>query len=330
MFENEKTTGRLETWELPNKAISQVFICRNQETPVPSKTVMIIIPGNPGVLQFYKSFAKSVFNNAHQVRPTLNLDVIVLQHVGHSLTDFSASESHQESIVHSWNRYFDASGTPGPLSMDQQINHKLILFDHIRTLYPKDTRFILCGHSIGCFMTLAVLRHRSQVGNIEKAVLLFPAIKEIARTPNGRVMQWISMWGVRHVVAFIVMMMRLLLMGFPVILHTILEYFTGMTSYAIEITTTYLLFQQTGLHTLTLADWEMKQVLELDVDTIKRNHDKLVLYYGPNDQWADESHYKDMKVKFPDIEAILCKDNVQHGFVVHSSGFMAEKVVQWI
>ncbi|KAJ3082027.1 hypothetical protein HDU99_003855, partial [Rhizoclosmatium hyalinum] len=104
----------------------------------------------------------------------------------------------------------------------------------------------------------------------------------------------------------------------------------GMTGAALETTVENLLHHQPGFHALTLGDWEMKQVLELDEETVERNHDKLVLYYGPKDKWADESHFKDMKNRFPDIQAILCTDNVQHDFVIHSSEQMARKVVQWI
>ncbi|KAJ3296043.1 hypothetical protein HDU79_007666 [Rhizoclosmatium sp. JEL0117] len=328
-----RKNGQFETWQLPNGAYSRVFICRDHSTKakaVGPKTVFIVIPGNPGVLEYYEPFAESVFNNAHRIHPTLNLDVIALQHVGHSRPDFAASDKSKPSIINSWNTFFNPSKEPRPLSLDQQIHHKLIMFDHIRSLYPKDTRFILTGHSIGCFMTLSVLRQRPNVDNLVKVILLFPTIKEIANTPNGKVIQWVATWGVRHTIAFIVMILRPILMFFPIVFYSIVALFSGMTGAALETTVENLLHHQPGFHALTLGDWEMKQVLELDEETVERNHDKLVLYYGPKDKWADESHFKDMKNRFPDIQAILCTDNVQHDFVIHSSEQMARKVVQWI
>lgn len=47
-----------------------------------------------------------------------------------------------------------------------------------------DTNIILMGHSIGSYISAAVLKHRPHHG-ISRVIGLFPTLREIALTPNG-------------------------------------------------------------------------------------------------------------------------------------------------
>ncbi|KPP76225.1 hypothetical protein Z043_104450, partial [Scleropages formosus] len=73
-----------------------------------------------------------------------------------------------------------------------QIEHKLaFLREHV----PRDTRLVLIGHSIGCYIILDMMKRepRLQVRvssweQVLKSVLLFPTIERMAATPQGRLM----------------------------------------------------------------------------------------------------------------------------------------------
>ena len=63
---------------------------------------------------------------------------------------------------------------------------------------------------------------------------------------------------------------------------------------------------------------------------IKKNLNKLILYYGTIDNWCPVSYYKDMKKRFPDGEIYLCQKKFDRAFVLESSHEVAEMVSSWI
>ncbi|KAJ3123556.1 hypothetical protein HK100_011571 [Physocladia obscura] len=332
----------MEHWTTADGGITQVFAVRNPSEPADGKqrTVVVVIPGNPGIAEFYAPFCEALYNNA-----ALEVDVICIAYPGHSHTDHISSTGAAgatHSIVQSWNSVLGQSTASShkassnyiktsnsPLSLTDQIAHKVAILDLIISCYPTGTRFALCGHSIGGYMALNLLRMRPDV-NIVKAIFLFPTLKYIADTANGRVVKNLVMPGVRHAIAFLLLVLRPILTVIPAVFYSIVALFTGMTGEHLKTTCEKLLHSSSGFHATTLAYYEMLEVKELDTETIAKNHDKLTFYYGPTDRWADASHYYDLKLRFPDIHAFLCDDGITHDFVINYSETMARKVVQWI
>ncbi|KAJ3025651.1 UNVERIFIED_CONTAM: Nucleolar Complex 2 protein [Siphonaria sp. JEL0065] len=253
--------GAFETWTVQGKP-SSVFIIRSGSSSataaiaIEPKKVFVVIPGNPGVLHYYAAFAEAVFANTAN-----ELDVVVFQHPGHNTLD------HHTSLLAS------LSSSKKPLSLEQQIAHKLEMVDHLKSLYPPNTRFILSGHSIGSFMALRVLRERPSL--VSKVVLLFPTIKHIANTRNGWLVSKLAYPGVRHVLAFVLMVLKPVLMVFPVVFYSIVALFTGMVGEPLKMTIEHLLHYTAGFHALTLGHHEMCEVLEADWETIEAHHDNL-------------------------------------------------------
>ena len=81
---------------------------------------------------------------------------------------------------------------------------------------------------------------------------------------------------------------------------------------------------------LYMAYSELQQVVELDVDTVKRHKDKVLLYYGASDGWCPVRFCEEMKRRVEGVEAVLCEDGLQHAFVLLHSRQMAEKLARWI
>ncbi|KAJ3261466.1 hypothetical protein HDU77_000839 [Chytriomyces hyalinus] len=320
-----RTKGHIEHFSTSGGCSTAAHVVRSESdsSSVAPKTVFVMIPGNPGVVEYYSDFANALFNAVKRSDSAANFDVISLSHPGHSFLDHGDSE-----VLSSWNKYFGTFPADNPLNLRQQMDHKICLFDHIVSLYPAETRFILAGHSIGSYMALEVLKARSD--RISQVVLLFPTITEIAASKKGQIVSKITLPGVRHTVSAILFALRPFLAFFPVVLYGLVALFTGMTGDPLTVTVERLLHHNSGLHALTLGAWEMKQVLDLDAETISNNLDKLVLYYGPEDGWADETYYRQIKERFPGIKALLCEDGVTHDFVVGYSEIMARKVAQWL
>ncbi|KAI8079511.1 uncharacterized protein B0P05DRAFT_469724 [Gilbertella persicaria] len=134
----------------PLRAVWEVSGCQTETLLWPAKatknkTILVFIPGNPGLVEYYTSFLERVHTSV-------------------------ASPS------------FEIIG--GVYSLQDQIQHKVDCLDTLIKQNDPDTRFILMGHSIGSYISASVLKERPNHG-ISRIVALFPTLREIAITPNG-------------------------------------------------------------------------------------------------------------------------------------------------
>ncbi|XP_048831193.1 lipid droplet-associated hydrolase isoform X2 [Brienomyrus brachyistius] len=65
-----------------------------------------------------------------------------------------------------------------------QIEHKMAF---LKRHVPRDTKLVLIGHSIGCYIILEMMKRDPQM-QVLKALLLFPTIERMAASPQGRLM----------------------------------------------------------------------------------------------------------------------------------------------
>ena len=75
---------------------------------------------------------------------------------------------------------------------------------------------------------------------------------------------------------------------------------------------------------------EMDKVRELDVEHLKRNINRVKLYYGTTDGWVPTSYYHEIRKTIPDINAELCSKNIAHSFVLNSGPLMGKMVAEWV
>lgn len=68
-----------------------------------------------------------------------------------------------------------------------------------------------------------------------------------------------------------------------------------------------------------LGKHEMIQVKNKDECLISQHKKKLYFYYGSTDGWVPIRYYEDLKDRFPDVDAHLCKRNFKHAFVLKDS-----------
>lgn len=67
---------------------------------------------------------------------------------------------------------------------------------------------------------------------------------------------------------------------------------------------------------INLAREEMRYVREADYETISQHADKLWFYYGAKDGWTPVKYYREMKARYPKLNAQLCQRGFQHSFVL--------------
>ncbi|KAJ3097119.1 hypothetical protein HDU97_005274 [Phlyctochytrium planicorne] len=264
--------------------------------------VFFVIPGNPGVVQYYAAFMYYLWLACDK-----KIELVAVQHPGHSTS------------INLWKI----------LNLQEQIQHKINVMDYLMDKYSPLSKFIIAGHSIGAYMALKVLRARPNYP-ILKVINLFPTLHSIAETPKGREVSILTLPVIRHTAVLFILLLRLILILTPNAIKPIVRAATKQKSRDLDITCDKLIHPGPVLHATTLGAWEMQQVKELDEEIIRDHLDKMIFYYSKDDRWAPLSHFEDMKERFPSANIHLCDKDLPHSFVIGYSDVMAYKVRDWI
>lgn len=151
-----------------NGAVTEVLKygnCRLQQSR--PDALILVIPGNPGVVGFYATFMQTIYRAFNSRFP-----VWAVSHAGHC-----APPDHMDMVADaSLAAELDVFGING------QIQHKLAF---LRKNVPRETPLVLIGHSIGCYIILEMMKREPEL-KVSKAVMLFPTIERMAVTPQGR------------------------------------------------------------------------------------------------------------------------------------------------
>lgn len=145
------------------------------------KLLVFFITGNPGLIEYYRSFLTLCYDSLRSNHKDLSISVY-----GTSLAGFEVSSPNTDGHK------------KGPWDLEQQIQH----ID--QTLTSQSTsehngapppRVILIGHSVGSYILLEVLRRQKarsttssgkQGARIISGICLFPTVTHIAQSPSGK------------------------------------------------------------------------------------------------------------------------------------------------
>ncbi|KAF9581983.1 hypothetical protein BGW38_000812 [Lunasporangiospora selenospora] len=213
-------------------------------------------------------------------------------------------------------------------SLQEQVECKIAIMDKLFEIYPKGTRFILAGHSMGSWLALQVLKARPNHG-IERLFELFPTIHHIAETPNGRKMKSLFKPVTRSILGGAVSTLRFIFSA-PPVFQAIIGAFTGQDGEMSKVTSEQLLHSSVVKNCLYLAGQEMEQIKEMDISLLKEHASKFVFYYGKTDEWSPIENYYEMQELFPEIKSFLCDQGMVHAFVLGHGEAMGLKVGAWI
>ncbi|XP_008571555.1 PREDICTED: UPF0554 protein C2orf43 homolog isoform X2 [Galeopterus variegatus] len=167
--------GGVETQVLKCGPWTDLFNDQSVNRP---KLLIFIIPGNPGISVFYVPFLKALYSLTNRRFP-----VWIISHAGHALAPkdkkilTTLADPNAQEIK-------DIYGLCG------QIEHKLAF---LRTHVPKEMKLVLIGHSIGCYISLQMLKRTPELPVI-RSFLLFPTIERMSESPNGRIATPLLCW----------------------------------------------------------------------------------------------------------------------------------------
>ncbi|XP_034051236.1 lipid droplet-associated hydrolase [Thalassophryne amazonica] len=214
------------------------------------KVLFLIIPGNPGVVGFYKTFMQTLHQLIGYRHP-----VWAISHSGHC-----APPDYMDMVE-------DTSAlTDGDVfGLNTQIEHKL---DFLRKHVPRETSLVLVGHSIGCYIILEMMKRDPEL-KILKAVMLFPTIERMAQSPQGKIMTPL-LCHLRYVAYLPIFLLSLL----PEVLKTSLIklIFGRLPSFdhSIVQATVGLLSGDCAVNGMYMGAQEMRKVLLRDNHTIRK------------------------------------------------------------
>ncbi|XP_053141167.1 lipid droplet-associated hydrolase isoform X1 [Hemicordylus capensis] len=205
-----------------------------------------------------------------------------------------------------------------------QTQHKL---NFLRQNVPKDTKLVIIGHSIGCYIALEMMKQALEQ-EVLRCVMLFPTIERMAQSPLGKICTPLFCQ-LRYVLYMPIYLATLLPDRVKHFLVRLLNRQKN-TEESSLITTVGLLNVGCIANAMYMASQEMREVVERDSTTIRQHLKKLTFYYGTGDMWCPMQYYEEMKMEFPDGDIRLCEKGISHAFVLESSKEMAVMVADWL
>ncbi|XP_016080267.1 PREDICTED: lipid droplet-associated hydrolase isoform X1 [Miniopterus natalensis] len=283
----------------------------NDQSANRPELLIFIITGNPGFCAFYVPFAKALYTSINRRFP-----IWLISHAGHVLAPkgkkiLAASDDPKAQEIK------DIYGLHG------QVEHKIAF---LRTHVPKETKLVVIGHSIGCYISLQILKHAPELPII-RSFLLFPTIERMSESPNGRIATPLLCW-LRYI---LYVSGYLLLKPCP---ETVKSWLLRTALLWMNLQGEFL--APSVLEPFCLANaaylggQEMMEVVKRDNETIKEHLSKLTFYYGTIDPWCPTQYYEDIKKDFPEGDIRLCEKKIAHAFILRSSQEMADMVADWM
>ncbi|KAJ3156834.1 hypothetical protein HDU86_003600 [Geranomyces michiganensis] len=288
-----------ERWHLGGEETEVLLIPR--ETGRPCRAVVVMIPGNPGLIQYYESFLQKLHEECD------GLDIVGAQHLGHSF----------------------AVATRKTFSISDQIAHKLSLIEEVEKQWGRTTPIVLIGHSFGCYVNVQIMKARPDA-NVVKIVQLFPTLHSMAITPQGKIISWAALPLVREIPALMISFLRVLLPTAPLFRSLVARFTTNQSSRDLDVTINNLLHFRTVRNTLYLAHDEMRTITTWRPEDLKHIIGRCTFYYGTTDHWVPLHHAAMMTETFPEADVHVCRDDLPHAFVMGYADVMAIKAAQWI
>ncbi|KAJ1647286.1 hypothetical protein J3B02_005665 [Coemansia erecta] len=305
-FSNNVFVPQRTCWTVGGE-LRETLFWPNQST-VPPKAVMLLIPGNPGLVDFYVDFCTTL----HKEFP--DMDIIGVSHLGHTRFSDNRGLIYRCKKTH---------------SLEEQAMNMIEVFDEIDREYAATSarpKMLLLGHSVGCYFAQKIVECREH--RVDRVYSLFPAIESIADTPRGRQLRLLFQPGFRQLVAGMVETLRWLL---PVsTIYRFAQMSGSLNHENAQLVVDKMLFGSCIRSILKMASDEMRVIGGLDEELYSRIGGKFVMYYGVGDEWVPVSYYHRMRDVNVDGTVFLCKEGISHAFVTNYSTQMARVVVEML
>ena len=260
--------------------------------------IIVVIPGNPGVANFYDNFAEKLFS-------TSKIPTLVVGYLSHSFNNKSN------------NLY----------SIHQQLEHKEQFIKFLIEKYPKISIYLV-GHSIGGWICLELLNRN--IDNIKQIFGLFPTISYLNISDNGQnlFIKYGVKKGVRNVLASIVHIISFLPFSIRFMIGEAIKMWDNNNDSLLKPFVVHGLFNyQMIINLCYMAETEFSNIREANYQIIDENQSKIQFYYAENDEWIPNGFNQIMKKKYPKIVTID-QFETKHAFILSRKGI--KRIVEFI
>jgi pimeloyl-ACP methyl ester carboxylesterase len=216
------------------------------------------------------------------------------------------------------------------VSLPAQIQAHVEFLDELLAAYGPETNVLLVGHSIGAWFIQEMLKSRTLTRHVG-AFMLFPTISEIAGSTSGKILSvrmftaviptpshyphskpifrppwprvtaYLSML-VQHTPQFL---LRLVMQSWP--------------ESQLQVLCRFLQAPAAIYAAFTMANDEMKTVLELDVAFLRKFSDKVWFYYAERDDWVGgqrEVVLRALRGTSAEARVVHGRSDIPHGFCI--------------
>lgn len=249
-------------WEVLQLAGEEVLDDHGAPWSEGCREIVLVFPGNPGVVHFYGPFLLSL-------RDAMGAGVGLLccGYAGHSL---------------------EPCRNGGPFSVGEQAEVAAVMARRVLAAHPAAELHIL-GHSVGAHIAL-LTADRLPPGNVATVAGLFPTVHRIADAPNGTL--WPLLLPVaRHcVAAFAAALGCLPVRCRAAVVRRAKPELALPGAGAFDGVVARMASYRVLLNVLFMARTEFLAIRDVDEARVQRHASRLVLYYGARDRWVPPEH----------------------------------------
>ncbi|XXG88512.1 hypothetical protein AAC387_Pa12g0706 [Persea americana] len=264
---------------------------------------IFLVPGNPGVVSFYKDFVEEVFELLDG-----NASITAIGHTSHT------------------GKYLDFGRL---FSLQDQINHKVDLIK--QEVANKEIPIILVGHSIGSYISLEIFKRLQQ--QVKYYIGLYPFMTMNEKSSRqSRLVKITASSILRGAVSFSIALLGLLPNSASELLVRNLIGQSWSTT-AVEAACTRLLRFHTMQNVLYMAMTEFQKLSEGPDWTFMREKRKQIAYlFGDDDHWGPLTLYEQICKQVPDVAISIEREGHTHSFSCTEAGsiWVARHVVNLI
>ena len=273
---------------------SDLITCTSTKPFEGLKQVIFLLPGNPGMIHFYSTFMKKLYQE-------VKIPILGLAHAG----------------------FFKGGtkGVTGPMTVRKQVLQKL---EFIETYIPKDVGIILMGHSIGGFMAMEIMKGIEDRNQIVHSVLLMPAIQDLRLSLGAKFFAVFDFFRI-FIYIWVCILWMLPEKGITRMLVWMISLFYDDVDEDAVASINELFNLKVASNSLALGRDEFEQVAERDDLLIRQNLSKLSFIFCPKDEWVPYSFVEDLINQYPEADVTTIQ-GVIHGFNIDRK--MTDDVVQ--
>ncbi|ESK98064.1 hypothetical protein Moror_441 [Moniliophthora roreri MCA 2997] len=264
---------------------------------VSPKSIALLIPGNPGLLDFYVPFLSAL------KAKDKGLAILAHAYINHTPEFTTATAQH---------------------GLTAQVQAAIETLDAVKKSYGS-AKIILIGHSIGTWVSLQVVKARPD--DVDAIQLICPTISHIAKTPNGRRLSWVFRRPFPLVISKLSYLLRPLTAAF------ISTLFWEWPEHQITVLRRLLHSPPSIFACLSMAHDEMQTILDPDVELLKRHKHQLCMYFAEMDDWVGEQReilLRSFNADPGSVKIVHGRSGVPHAFCINHGEELAEQCAKWM